>query len=690
MIRALLPWLVLAGACRPDPIEVGPPSVVVLVMDGVRSEESFGDQVSSATGNLPAEDTMVGSWGVLVPQAARATDTWNIEATITAPAHAAMVSGRRQPLANYAPNEGPGLYVPELPGLVQALHEIGVDGSQIQFIGNTEHLAPLVDTLWPGDAEQQGTYVFVAETDPDVVDDTGNADLAVIPASTDAEVFEAVKSALKDDGARLVVANLHRVDRAGHWGSEDSYPLAVKEIDNQLPGFWKFVQARDNYANNTWVIVVSDHGRHQDIDDGDPPPWRHHGDSCTGCRHVPLLVLGPGVNQGLTSDVPVLHEDLAPTIAALMGARVPWAEGRVLHELFTTPLLGPQRTGVADVAAAGGHVAELTYLDDPWHRTELRLDGELVSDPDAIVVEEPVMAADGDRAWLCWREVTVDLGASASPWLGRCLATEDGASWQDIGFPEDIVGPYWEGWLTPLPGGVALAYPDNPNAITTPGLDGDEVGMTLATWDGAAWGRASAGEDISFPTDPHVAVVGSELLVSVAGGLGGDDSRHTRRVFTWHVGQDGSEWTFDMGFEFLLEELNPGERWRTEYPVMRFDGSSYLGVAIGYSEGYTAIVAAESADAAQWAGARVVEAPGPAVPHLAPRWVGDTLVFAVVDADEQIQICGTQDARTSTCVAAGSTRISQLTGDGDGVLAIVDVGTGQWELAEIPLSELGG
>lgn len=680
MRRSLVATALLLATCGKEPVELGPPSVIVLVMDGVRSEESFGNERSSATGDYPSEDLMIGSWNLLVPQAARAVNAWNLGATITAPAHCTMASGRRQPLANYAPNEGPGLYVPELPGLVQAMREQGVEQDQIRFIGNTEHLAPLPSTLWPGMEDLQGTYDFV-----------GEAGSIIEPASKDAEVIQAVMGAMREHDVRFVMANLHRVDRAGHWGAEHDYPDAVKEIDNQLPTFWKFVQDQEAYAGNTWVIIVSDHGRHQEFDT-DPPPWRHHGDSCTGCRHIPLLVLGPGVREGEMIETSITQADLAPTIAALLGVRVPWAEGRVLHELFEHPLLGPTRSGVADRVVSGDHVAELVYLDDTEHRAALYLDGEVVSDPDALSVEEPTMVFSGTDGWVCWREVQVSLDADASPWITRCLETDDdGASWTDIGSPEDIAGPYWEATLLPSPDGVVLAYPDNPNAITTPGLDGDEVGVVLSTWNGTEWVRSEAEEDVSFPTDPTVLTVDGELfVVAVGAGMPGDDSRHTRQVFVWRAyRQDGGGFDFAAGSEVLLSELSPGERWRLEYPALRYDEASatFHLAAVGYSEGYTAIVTARSTDTVAWTDEATVDVSGSPVPHLAPVWVDDGLVFAVVGDDRQVSVCGWSG--DTQCAPLGSERVSSYVVDGSDVAAVVDVGEGEWEVTRVPITDLG-
>lgn len=46
---------------------------------------------------------------------------------------------------------------------------------------------------------------------------------------------------------------------------------------------------------------------------------------------MPLIVRGPGVAQGKTSDRVSAHHDLAPTLLALAGAPIPpWVDGGVM------------------------------------------------------------------------------------------------------------------------------------------------------------------------------------------------------------------------------------------------------------------------------------------------------------------------------------------------------------------------
>ena len=46
----------------------------------------------------------------------------------------------------------------------------------------------------------------------------------------------------------------------------------------------------------------------------------------TDCHGVPWLVRGPVVDSGAVHDT-LLLEDVAPTVPAILGVALPWAEG---------------------------------------------------------------------------------------------------------------------------------------------------------------------------------------------------------------------------------------------------------------------------------------------------------------------------------------------------------------------------
>ncbi len=515
----------LGAGCREAPVEVNG-TVIVVVMDGVRVEESFGEEPSSATGGHPSA-FLPNVWSELFPQAVRATQAWNLTSTTTTPAHVALMTGRRQAVANYPLDVNPGQYRPELPTVVEALRRTtGVTRQQAAIIANTELVKPAGHSLWPGSGYLHGAeFIFVtrgaSETNP---------------SNDDIEVLAALREQLETFPTHFALLNLHQVDRSGHYGDEDAYLDDVRYLDQDLADLWGWIQARPQYAGDTWLLLVADHGRHSNA--ATEPPWRHHGCQCNGCRRVPFLLLGPGVKDGTDYDQPVLLEDIGPTMGALLGIRMPWADGIVQDGLFDEPTGIPSRSGLADLAMVEGLSAELLYLDDPAQRSELRVDGELLSDPAAFAVEAPALAVEGERAWLCFRELTLALDEEDTRWIPRCFASQDaGLSWQDIGAPREEVGPFWSADLLTDGEDLLAVYGYNPHGIAALGIDGSdgEVAVDVARYDGEQWQVSSAGGNHTFPVGASAASDGEQLYLAIGAAGTGTDARYTRDIYVWRV-----------------------------------------------------------------------------------------------------------------------------------------------------------
>ena len=76
--------------------------------------------------------------------------------------------------------------------------------------------------------------------------------------------------------------------------------------------------------------------------------WRgDHGGGSWNSEHIPLILSGPGVRQGIHSAFPATIYDIAPTVLALLGAPLIGMDGRPLYDAFTAP----------DVAGADAQVA---------------------------------------------------------------------------------------------------------------------------------------------------------------------------------------------------------------------------------------------------------------------------------------------------------------------------------------------
>ena len=681
--------LLLAGtlaftACRRDPDQVTG-TVLVVVMDGVRLEESLGEDPSSATGEDPWA-FMPRVWDELVPQGVRASQAWNLAATTTTPAHVSMMSGRRQAVTNYPVDGLPGLYRPDLPVLPELLrHATGLPREQAVVMANTELVQPVVHSLWPGSGFiHSADFVWVGQQDNESQ-----------PATDDRAVLRALQDKMRELPLQFALVNLHQVDRSGHYGDDQDYLDDVRWLDDPIADLWAWIQNQHEYADDTWLLLVADHGRHTAADDD--PPWRHHGCACNGCRRVPFLLLGPGVRAGETYDEPVLLTDIAPTMAALWDLSTPWADGLVQHGLFTDDLPQDSRTGLADLAMAGGHSAELWYSDDPQQRSELRLDGTPVSSPDAIAVEAPAMTSLGsDQAWLCFRELTLEPDALESFWRPRCLATQDaGLSWDDIGAPVDAVGPYWRPSLQATAAGeLLMAYPRNLNGGATGGAEGleGEVSLDLARHQAGRWTVSSRSDTHTFPTDASTVLHDDRLLVAVGAGSASADARHERDVLVGDVqlSSDAANWS-ELS-EADLDQAD-GKRgwWRLERPALRVsDDGTLLLAANGFVDrGSKAVIASSPDQGRSWTISHELDIEPRLMPHASPVWLGDRAVWATLDVPtNDAWICSGGIDEPTHCIDAQTPRIQRLVADGDRLTAVVDAGVGQWETRSWGIDEL--
>jgi hypothetical protein len=625
-------------ACSP-PLE---PTVVVVVLDGARWQDTFGDDPSTMTGLVPSV-LMPRAWQELVPEAARATSAYNLGATITAPAHAAMMTGRRTSFGNYeVPDAGPGAYRPEIPTLPEV---VVARGWRSVVLANTDLLSPLTGSVFPGAAraEQQ------LETD-----DAGE------PAQDDAALLDTALALLDGpDPPRLLLVNLHQIDRSGHFGAPEDYGEDLAAIDGPLADFWKRLSRGRSSAVH--LFVLADHGRH--VEDDADPPWKNHGDACAGCRHVPLLVLGPGARAGVSVDDVVTVADVGPTAAALLGLELPYADGRVARELFDVALPASP-TGVADQVGFGGHTARLERRDTAHERAVLWLDDVMLSEPGATAIDGLTTLADGGLAWACWRELAVVDGAADLWWVPRC-AHHDGASWSRVAAPEPVVGPFWSMTMSTTPSGPVAAYVHNPNAIVREGLAGDELGVRQTAWDGDRWApHAEVTLDAAFPDGLAVVHTGGAPFLVAAASPDVSEGRYRRRLYGGRLGSEGA------ALAWIQLEV---DGWRLERPALReADGTLHL-AAIATREDGTALLLTSSEDGgASWGEPVFVPLGAGVMPHLTPVWAGARVVVGAVGDGSWASVCAVDtDGARPTCVEAPGGALLALHADGDSVDAVV-------------------
>lgn len=385
--------------------------LLLIVVDGIRTDESTLTSTSEATGHSGAE-TFEGVWSRFGVNSRAVRSMLNIDQTDTFPAHVTLFTGRSATQWNMPVDaHHTSLYRPEVPGLFQSVAaRCGAD--RVRFFSNANLLLDASGSLYPG-AVSEGFYLPDEEN-----------------SVTDTALIEDIKAAILEDPCMIVV-NLHDVDSSGHTAPLDGYPASIATVDAQLAALWDWMAAEQpDRLRDTLTLLTSDHGRHRTS--VDEPAWSEHSGSCGGCREVPLFISGPGVTPGIEDSVPWSQEDVNRLMGAWMGVEQPFSLG--LLPDWVTGLGGAGPSGQTGVAVADGHVAAVSWGSDPVSRSAVTVDGEVVSSAAAWAAQDPVIASSGDSVLACWRELLRDEATDRWPWVPVCRLRK-GNIWSDLGFP---------------------------------------------------------------------------------------------------------------------------------------------------------------------------------------------------------------------------------------------------------------
>ncbi|UCG50889.1 MAG: sulfatase-like hydrolase/transferase [Candidatus Latescibacterota bacterium] len=279
------------------------PYVIIVVIDGLRYTESFGDPTRAHIPYLS---------NVLAPQGTLFEDFRNEGRTQTVPGHAALLTGTWQSIAN------DGTERPDQPTLFEYFRKsYSVPQDEARIISGKSTLAACGHSTHPAYGEAYGA-----------VEDAGLGE--------DFAVFERLLDVLQNDHPPLTVVNFASVDWAGHTGNWETYIEAIETADLLTAVIWTFLQGNTAYADNTYLFVTNDHGRHDAAHGG----FQSHGDSCEGCQHVMLLVLGPDVRANHTVAETRTLRDICNTAGEILDCSVPHSKGEVLDEIFQDPATG--------------------------------------------------------------------------------------------------------------------------------------------------------------------------------------------------------------------------------------------------------------------------------------------------------------------------------------------------------------
>jgi len=283
-------------------------NVFLVVMDGVRYSETFGD---------PTHRFIPHIWNDLRRLGAIYTNFRNNAITVTVPGHTAMLTGTWQNVKN------DGSERPHQPTVFEYYRkETGAPANKTWAVVQHMNLISTDYSDHPEYGKQYGANL----------DSPGMHKRGELQHAGDVATWDILKSVMNRDHPSLVMVNFGMTDSMGHSGSWSGYTNAILDADTLIYYLWLKIQSDPIYKDRTTMFLTNDHGRHLD---GVKTGFQDHGDDCEGCRHVMMLVIGPDTKSNVVVDATRQLIDVAPTIGVLMGFGTLLAKGNVMSDMIT-------------------------------------------------------------------------------------------------------------------------------------------------------------------------------------------------------------------------------------------------------------------------------------------------------------------------------------------------------------------
>jgi hypothetical protein len=162
------------------------------------------------------------------------------------------------------------------------------------------------------------------------MDDFKNHALAL--SSPDELSVYIARQLMRQVAPSLLWITLHDIDIA-HAGAYSLYVDGIRRTDRLCADIWKTIENEPEYAGKTTLFILPDFGRDSDEESGGNG-FQHHRTGDALSRTTWMMVLGPGIRQGVVYDRPMQSTDLVPTIGARMGFSPSLSQGTPVQELL--------------------------------------------------------------------------------------------------------------------------------------------------------------------------------------------------------------------------------------------------------------------------------------------------------------------------------------------------------------------
>lgn len=287
------------------PVEYKAENVIILVIDGPRFTETFGEPNMKYIPNF--RDS-------LLPQATFFEEFYNNGSTFTNAGHASITTGRYQKVENS------GLEVPKYPSIFQYyMKEKKRNYNDAWIITSKGKLDILANTRYKG---WEKNYLARTWCGP-----SGEG----FGYGKDPYTMTVVDSVMTNFHPRLMLVNLLEPDVNGHAKNWEGYLKGIQSTDQQALDLWNMIQSDPIYKDKTALFITNDHGRHCD---GHKDGFKSHGGGCKCCRKISLVALGPDFQKGKIVSEKRELIDITATSASILKMHMPTSKGVIIQELF--------------------------------------------------------------------------------------------------------------------------------------------------------------------------------------------------------------------------------------------------------------------------------------------------------------------------------------------------------------------
>ena len=294
-------------------------NLVVVVINGVRYEDAFGDKHHLYIDNI---------WNKFKPYGSICTKFENKELTFPIPAQMSLLTGIWHILEDPLNDS----IAPAFPTLFEYWNHAYKDqGNTCYFASNDQAFTHVSSSMFEGFGDMYAPVIDI-ETESDKNNAVYDKVMPYILKNHPSFIYVSLGTGIGGKGSISEVLGKEddcdpRTKDACASDLLNIYYESIIFMDAIVYDLWDRIHKEKEYKDNTIFLVLSSHGRHTN-------EFHSFGDKCRGCTHLFMLAMGPGIKKGYVSNRKRSLIDVCKTVGALFALPTPFAKGSIMKELF--------------------------------------------------------------------------------------------------------------------------------------------------------------------------------------------------------------------------------------------------------------------------------------------------------------------------------------------------------------------